>query len=396
LMEGSKAETNLVFLDACRNNPFKKSWGNKGEIQRGFAIPRNPPGTCVVYATSAGATADDNVASMNGLFTENLLQYLSVPNMSLSSILNGTRKEVYKKSDKIQLPEDHVKLLGDFYFLVSSTDKPNPTPELVKKEEPAPVRSTPKKDLLPYEPEMVLVKGGTFNIGCNDGGNDEKPLHRVRLEDFFIGKFEVTVKEYLAFCSATKSHYPEWLETGSQYHIDTGKDTFYKSKGYNRSSERLPIVGISWHDAVAYCQWLSSQTGKTYRLPTEAEWEFAARGGKDNNVNTFAGSNTAGSVGWNDNNSEGKPHKVGGKQANELGLYDMSGNVWEWCSDWYNESYYKNSVDYNPTGPKDGTLKVLRGGSCGSNAQDSRVSNRNFNNLILRGSGYGFRVAIEP
>ncbi|NBB31528.1 caspase family protein [Cellulophaga sp. BC115SP] len=127
LMEGSKAETNLVFLDACRNNPFKKSWGNKGEIQRGFAIPRNPPGTCVVYATSAGATADDNVASTNGLFTENLLQYLSIPNMSLSSILNGTRKEVYKKSNKTQLPEDHVKLLGDFYFLVSR-DAPKPVP----------------------------------------------------------------------------------------------------------------------------------------------------------------------------------------------------------------------------------------------------------------------------
>ena len=233
-------------------------------------------------------------------------------------------------------------------------------------------------------------------MGSNDGYDWEKPVHRVTLGDYYIGKYEVTVGEYLAFCDATKSHYPEWLEAGSEYHIETGSDTYYKGSGYARSSVRLPIVGVSWNDAIAYCKWLSSKTGKTYRLPTEAEWEYAAHGGKDSKGYVYAGSNDDKSVGWNDSNSGRKAHEVGGLKANELGLYDMTGNVWEWCSDWYSDSYYSSSASSNPTGPSIGTNRVLRGGGWGGDAQNSRVAFRFFNTPEYRNSSYGFRVVLVP
>ena len=326
LMEGSQAETNLVFLDACRNNPFKKSWGGKGAVQQGFAIPINPPGTCVVYATSAGKTADDNVASKNGLFTENLLQYLSRPNLSLSSILNETRKEVYKKSNKTQLPEDHVKLLGDFYFLVSSGVEPKPEPEkpvvVVRKEEPAPVRPEPVKpkvDLLPYEPETVFVAGGSFDMGSNSGESDEKPVHRVTLGDYYIGKYELTVGEFRSFVEATgyvteaEQGDGSYVWTGSKWEKRSGINWRYDAAGRERSSSeaRHPVIHVSWNDAVAYCKWLSSKTGKTYRLPTEAEWEYAARGGQSSKGYVWSGNSSAESVGWIDSNSRKKTHEIG-------------------------------------------------------------------------------------
>ena len=128
-MEGSLAQTNIAILDACRSNPYKKSWSSaKGDGQKvGLTIPNNPPGSCVIFATSAGRTADDNPLSRNGLFTESLLNYINTPNLSLASILTQTRKAVYERSNKNQLPEDHVKLLGDFYFVMSDKDKPLPT-----------------------------------------------------------------------------------------------------------------------------------------------------------------------------------------------------------------------------------------------------------------------------
>ncbi len=256
-------------------------------------------------------------------------------------------------------------------------------------------------------PEMVFVKGGTFQMGCPDekdpdcGGN-EKPAHAVTLSDYSIGKTELTVAQYMAFVNETKSHYPEWQEVGSKYNVKTGTDNHYKTIGDALTAPNNPIVGISWNDAVAYCQWLSKKTGDNYRLPTEAEWEFAARGAKTYNPKAqepaanfkYAGSNNLDEVGWYSGNSDSKTHPVAQKKANELGLFDMSGNVWEWCADWYDEKYYeqfRSSAARNPTGAASGLFRVLRGGSWSGYGTNCRVSDRNWD--LDRLNGIGFRVA---
>ncbi|MEM9848751.1 MAG: SUMF1/EgtB/PvdO family nonheme iron enzyme [Bacteroidota bacterium] len=247
-------------------------------------------------------------------------------------------------------------------------------------------------------PAMIFVKGDTFTMGCKDGRDkdcrdSEKPAHQVRVKDFSIGKYEVTVEEYLAFADATNSHYPKWLEKGNNYHVETGTDDFYKKKGYSRRAASLPVVGVSWNDAVAYCKWLSRKTGKDYRLPTEAEWEYAARGGQKSNNYQYAGSNTLGTVAWYSGNSDSKPHNVGGKKANELGIYDMSGNVWEWCNDRFDKDYYSNSPSSNPQGAANGRSRVLRGGSWDFSPSFCRVSYRLNGNPDFGSNDLGFRCA---
>ena len=232
-------------------------------------------------------------------------------------------------------------------------------------------------------PDMVFVKGGSFQMG-------DAPGHPVTLSDFEIGKYPVTIREYLVFCNETNKNHPQWLETGSKYHLKTGSDNYYKREGIGREFERHPIVGISWHDAAAYCNWLSEKHGKRYRLPTEAEWEYAARGGAHSKGFLYAGSNDLNEVGWFSENAGSKSHPVGQKKANELGLYDMSGNVWEWCSDWYAD--YPSGTQTNPTGPATGSVRMLRGGSAGSVAVGGRVAFRLYASPDYCYDSYGFRL----
>lgn len=249
---------------------------------------------------------------------------------------------------------------------------------------------------------MVRVQGGKFTMGCteeqgDDCYGDEKPDHEVEVSDFYIGKYEVTVGEYMAFVNETKTHYPEWMEEGSPYNIKTGTDDHYKTIGDALTAEKNPIVGVSWNDAVAYANWLSKKTGKKYRLPTEAEWEYAARGGNKSKLFKYAGGNDPGSVGWYIENSGSKTHPVGQKKSNELGLYDMSGNVYEWCNDWYSDGYYdeckKKGLVKNPQGPNSGSSRVYRGGSWDYYAGYCRVSNRSLSAPDYRDYGFGFRLA---
>ena len=218
---------------------------------------------------------------------------------------------------------------------------------------------------------MVYVKGGTFTMGTtseqgNDADSDEKPAHQVTLSSFSIGKYEVTQEEWKAVMGSNPS----------------------KFKGAKR-----PVEQVSWDDCQKFIRKLNQLTGKQFRLPTEAEWEYAARGGDRSRAYKYAGSNHIGSVAWSYNNS-GDTHPVGQKQANELGLYDMSGNVWEWCQDWYGENYYGSSPSQNPKGPSTGSVRVLRGGSCWCGAGYCRVSSRvNFAQGI-RSSDLGLRLAL--
>ncbi len=242
--------------------------------------------------------------------------------------------------------------------------------------------------------EMVFVEGGRFQMGSEEN-DSEKPIHEVTVSDFYLGKYQVTVGEYLNFCEATNSNWPEWLEQGSNYHIETGSDSYYKEKGYLKNgSETLPIIGVNWQNCIAYCEWLTQQTGKKYRLPSEAEWEYAARGGQLSCGYIYAGSDNLDEVAWYSSNSDGKPHPVGLKKPNELGLYDLSGNVWEWCQDWYGA--YPSSPQTNPMGPNSGSFRVYRGGSWYDLAVYCRVAYRDDVNPVWRFPNLGFRLVFVP
>ncbi len=218
--------------------------------------------------------------------------------------------------------------------------------------------------------EMVAIKGGTFNMGKNES-DDEKPIHSVTLSDFSIGKTEVTQSQWVAIIGSNPSNF----------------------KGDN-----LPVENVSWNDVQVFLGKLNAKTGKTYRLPTEAEWEYAAGGGENNNTK-WASINNEGSLGiyaWYGGNSGSKTHPVGTKQPNQFGLYDMSGNVWEWCSDWYSADYYAGSQQNNPKGASIGSFRVYRGGSWISEASRCREASRGNNTPGTRNGTLGFRLALVP
>jgi formylglycine-generating enzyme required for sulfatase activity len=205
--------------------------------------------------------------------------------------------------------------------------------------------------------DMIYVQGGDFNMGSNSGEDDEKPVHKVHVDGFYVDKYEVTNAQFCEFLNAKgnqKEGGATWLDITSEYcKIITRNRRFIPKSGYGSH----PVIGVTWYGARAYAQW----AGK--RLPTEAEWEYACRGGSQSRGYIYSGSNNLDAVAWYSNNSGNKTHPVGRKQSNELGLYDMSGNVREWCADWYDKNYYSKRVYNNPKGPSSGTYKVIRGGS---------------------------------
>lgn len=233
--------------------------------------------------------------------------------------------------------------------------------------------------------EMVFVEGGDFLMGStseqnNDAKDDEHNVRRVTVRDFYIGRYEVTQSQWESVMGTNISQQrnavnPAWPLGG------TGPD--------------YPMYYVSWEEASEFCRILSQKTGKTYRLPTEAEWEYAARGGCKNDGTKYAGSNTMDEVGWYNINSGSSTHKVGTKAPNGLGIYDMSGNVWEWCNDWYS-SNYETSLTDNPKGPSSGLYRVLRGGCWYRGAVYCRVSNRTNNSPTNRNNNSGFRVICLP
>ncbi len=232
---------------------------------------------------------------------------------------------------------------------------------------------------------MIFVPGGTFSMGSNDGESDERPVHKVAVSDFYMDKYEVTNEQFCQFLNEKNNQVEggvEWLEISSDdCKIEQRGNQYIPRSGYAGH----PVVGVNWYGANAYAEW----AGK--RLPTEAEWEYAARGGNKSQGYKYSGSNAAGSVAWYADNSGGKNHPVGTRQPNELGLYDMSGNVWEWCADWYGNDYYSNSPSANPTGPASGAARMLRGGSWSSRIHSVRCAYRGYRVPLYRYSSYGFR-----
>ena len=224
--------------------------------------------------------------------------------------------------------------------------------------------------------KMVFVEGGTFQMGSNDSEaySGEKPVHNVSLSDYYIGETEVTQELW-------------------EVVMDNNPSEFKGSKN--------PVDYVSWDDCQEFIKKLNQLTGKNFRLPTEAEWEYAARGGNMSRGYKYSGSNSIGDVAWYDGNARNGvgssspdygTHPVGTKSPNELGLYDMSGNVCEWCSDWYDS--YTSSSQTNPIGPTSGSFRVLRGGSWYGSAQFCRVAYRYGYCPDYRDYSYGFRLAL--
>ena len=217
---------------------------------------------------------------------------------------------------------------------------------------------------------MVFVEGGTFTMGAtseqgDDADYDEKPTHSVTLSDYYIGETEVTQALWKAVMGSNPSYF---------------------------EGDNLPVEQVSYNDVKEFITKLNQKTGKTFRLPTEAEWEYAARGGKKSKGYKYSGSNNIDDVAWYYENSNNKTHPVKTKRPNELGIYDMSGNVWEWCSD--NYGAYSSSSQTNPTGPSSGSYRVYRGGSWYFNARGCRVSHRSGFNPSSRFNSLGFRLAL--
>jgi formylglycine-generating enzyme required for sulfatase activity len=239
--------------------------------------------------------------------------------------------------------------------------------------------------------EMIFVEGGTFTMGATseqgcDYKSDELPTHQVTLNDYYIGKYEVTqqlweyVMKYSGICAdgSSMGAYASDVWLGTNPLSNYGVGVYY------------PAYLVSWEDIVdIFIPRLNRITGKTFRLPTEAEWEYAARGGNKSQGYKYSGSNTIGNVAWYTSNSS-MTHQVGTKAPNELGLYDMSGNVWEWCSDCFGS--YSSSSQSNPTGPSTGSDRVFRGGSWNYDAWYCRVSLRDGSTPDDRHSNLGFRL----
>lgn len=380
---------NIVVSDACRNNslPFTCVGAGRDGGRSGF-IEYKAKGSLIAFSTSPGATAADGTGQSNSPYTAALAKAMRTEGLTIEDVFKQVNRELEMQG---QEPWMNNAFNGSFYFKLPSAPAPSvavvpnavrkdpqvPTPSVVVTPPPAPVG---KSEFTEYGTgvsfTMKYISGNSFQMGGNDADayDWEKPVHTVRLGEFYMSKYEVTFSEYDKFCEATKREKPS-------------------DEGWGRGSR--PVINVSWDDAVAYCSWLSRTTGKTYRLPTEAEWEYAARGGSSDK---YSGSSDIAKVGWYRDNSGNKTHPVGEKSANGYGLHDMSGNVWEWCSDWFG-SYVGNSTSnptLNPTGATSGSYRVLRGGSWLFNARYTRCADRSSSNPVYRSNFLGFRVVCLP
>lgn len=434
--------TNIVILDACRDNPLA-SWARGGT--RGFKAISPSSGTIISFATAEGNTASDGVG-VNGLFTSKLVEQMKVA-QPIESVFKNTRIQVLKSSEGKQSPQEWSMLIGNFQFvdgknsnLITNTPldtllKNQKNENLIITEEvlTGKIHITNELDgefyidgklienfskgriytlnnieigshtlkignwseslivekdkihevftynILEFNETvdnlnimMVLVKGSTFQMGSNYN-KDEKPIHSVTINDFYIGKYEVTQFQWQTIMGRNPSKFD--------------------------NCENCPVENVSWNDIQTFVKKLNQKTGKKYRLPTEAEWEYAARGGiasiGSTNTNSYSGSNNLEDVGWYKESSGSLTHLVGGKKPNELGLYDMSGNVWEWCFDWHDSHYYAKSQTTNPQGPPSGSYRVCRGGSWIDSKENCRVTFRNFYGPSFGRRDLGFRLVLS-
>lgn len=249
--------------------------------------------------------------------------------------------------------------------------KPTPKPEPKPESKPKPkVNQNLTIRIGDVNFVMVKVSGGTFTMGATpemkDPADDEKPTHKVTLSSYYIGETEVTQALWKAVMGSNPSEF----------------------KG-----DDLPVESVSWDDCQTFISRLNALTGKRFRLPTEAEWEFAARGGNQSRHTQYSGSSRIDDVAWYDDNSGWETHPVKTKQPNELGIYDMTGNVWEWCQDW--DGRYSSDAQTNPSGASSGAFRVFRGGNWGDTPSECRSSDRNGHTPVWSNFCLGLRLVLS-
>jgi formylglycine-generating enzyme required for sulfatase activity len=415
-LERTKSKMNIVILDACRNNPYEKRFRSGGG--RGLAIVQPPMGSIVAYATAAGSVASDGTGA-NGLYTSALVKALQKPGLKVEDVFKETKREVIRLSNNQQRPGEYSELTEDFYFLPSGTPVTPPVALATSLPTPQPVRvpvsvptqrpvavSTPRPTQ--NRPESVsnslgmefkLIPAGSFMMGSPLGESgregDETPHHVTLTESYYMQTTEVTQGQWQAVMGTSVSQQrdkadPKWALAG---------------EGSN-----YPMYYVSWEEVQEYIRRLNGRGEGTYRLPTEAEWEYAARGKRESaygfggeaselyRFGNYADKSVIGKGNdkvdsWADKNHEdGYPFAspVRSYASNAYGLYDMHGNVWEWVSDWYG-GYPSGSVS-DPQGSSSGSYRVIRGGSWGSNASGARSANRSADSPGLRDCYLGFRL----
>lgn len=396
----------LILMDACRNNPFERSWDatERLTLERGMTSISALKNSMVLFSTAEGTTVSDK-----NQFAEILSKKIEDGGCLQGGIISQVISEVEQDSqEQIISPTGWLKediCFGDnFTAKKSSEPEDTPTDITIKKTsepEDTPLKITTKRKRPEDIEGMVYVEGGWFDMGCTSEqkgcDNDEYPVTRVKVNSFYMGSMEITNVEFIEFLNSESYNVEDvnfWYNIKKDEKIKKRGNHYYiESSHYNN----YPVIGVTWHGASAYCKWLSKKNGLNYRLPTEAEWEYAARGGNKSMGYIYSGSNYINDVASCYKSVRvkrkryttyyGKLQTVGYGNANEIELYNMSCNVWEWCSDTYKR--------YNVDKPSEDNLKVIRGGSYDNKKEKHRVSNRGYNDATDIYRAIGFRIVLD-
>lgn len=379
--------TRIIFLDACRDNPLSQNLSQSpatraAAVGRGLARVKSGVGSLIAYATAPNTQALDGSGQRNSPYTRALLDHLDTPGLEIGQMLRRVRRDVLASTGQRQVPWESLSLTGDFYFLPGQG-----------KEASATVQDTLADGSL--GPEMVRLTARRFRMGDQQGvgRTDERPTFDIVLaQDLLIGRYEITFAQYDRFCDATQRPKP----------ADSG-----------RGRGNRPVINVTYADAAAYAQWLAAQTGQTYRLPTEAEWEYAARAGSQS---SYAFGNNPKQLCQYANGADltaqaSLPVKqvtecqdgytytapVGSFAANAWGLHDLHGNAWEWVEDGYRAKAYRRyaASGYQPPDNENGR-QVIRGGSWSDPPNALRSAARQGVKPTHQTSNLGFRVVREP
>lgn len=450
-LEDSKSTTNIVVLDACRNNPFSR--GLRGPGDKGLqAVTQELKESFIIYATSPNSVAADGRGKnspMVSAFASNILQpglsindlllritddvnrqvptqrpwgsvsmrkqFYFVPSTSESSG-NGQTKSISGAAGKniadivfitnvacslfvdddyiialkagiqqplsvpagnhkvraVALEDTSVQWESEFYYTPENTNVSYLDLQLKLVEKISELNNDPRtirrrKAIQSIGQGMTKIKSGEFSMGNNSGNNDESPEHKAILSSYYISRYEITQEQWSAIMGDNPS-------------------------GFGNCSD-CPVENVSWNEVARFIDTLNKLSGEKYRLPTEAEWEYAARGGGIiRSASDFSGGGRVDKLGWVYKNSSKKTHPAGELAGNEQGIHDMTGNVAEWCHDWYDGAYYKRSKTENPQGPDNGKEKVIRGGSWNDEDSNCRNSTRDKRPGDYKNKSVGFRV----